>query len=60
MIIVSPARQSIRPAEAGVAGGANVHKTDAQQEDQTDLDAHLEVQVPEYHGREDGQEEIRG
>ena len=38
----------------------DLHNAQAEKHNQTDLDAQFEVQVPEYHGRENGQEQIRG
>lgn len=41
-------------------GIRNVHEAHAQENDQTDLDAQFEVEIPEHHSREDRQEEISG
>lgn len=38
----------------------NVHETHAQENDQTDLDAQFEIEIPENHRGEDRKEDISG
>ncbi len=41
-------------------GNQNVQEAHTQENDQADLDAQFEVEIPKHHSREDRQEEIGG